>query len=283
MSPTVRPPAVAGLFYEADPAALRRTVEGYVGAAPAPRLPTGRFRAVLLPHAGHVYSGRIAGLGVGAVEWPEAVILLGPNHTGRGAAASVSPASAWETPLGAVPVDARLRDDLLVSCRRLALDEAAHRQEHSLEVILPFLQAVRPDVRIVCVSMGDPDLSLCRDVGEAVAGAVSRSAEEGVRVAIVVSSDLNHYLPRAQNRKKDDRALDALLAGDPDELFDRVLVKEGISMCGILPATALLVALRRLGGARAELLAHGDSSDAGGGASRVVGYASVLWSLPEAA
>jgi AmmeMemoRadiSam system protein B len=92
-----------------------------------------------------------------------------------------------------------------------------------------------------------------------------------------VSSDLNHYLPKAKNAAKDERAIDALLLGNPEELFDRVLVRERISMCGILPATALLVALAELGSAPGRVVARGDSADAGGEESRVVGYASIVW------
>jgi AmmeMemoRadiSam system protein B len=92
-----------------------------------------------------------------------------------------------------------------------------------------------------------------------------------------VSSDLSHYLPRERNREKDDRALDALLAGDPVELFDRVLSRERISMCGVLPATALLEALKSLPPSRPRLLARGDSGNAFGDTSRVVGYAAVIW------
>jgi AmmeMemoRadiSam system protein B len=147
-------------------------------------------------------------------------------------------------------------------------------------VIVPFLQAARADVSIACLSLGEPDLALCLRVGRAVARVVSRLEAGGARVALVVSSDLNHYLPREQNRGKDDSAIDALLGGDPAELFDRVLLRERISMCGVLPATALLEALRGLPPAVPRLLARGDSGDAFGDTSRVVGYAAVVWETP---
>jgi AmmeMemoRadiSam system protein B len=239
---------------------------------------------VLLPHAGYVYSGRIAAKGVAAVSWPARAILLGPNHRGVGVAAALSPASAWRTPLGDVPVDRPLAEALLAACPDLKENASAHAQEHALEVLLPFLQAVRPDLSVVCVSLGEPDLDLCLSVGSAAAQVVQEAEDRGdERIALVVSSDLSHYLPRKENRKKDDRALDALLMGDPRELFTRVLFREHISMCGILPSTALLAALGSLPGNTPALLAHGDSADAGGDEDRVVGYASVLWSSEEAA
>lgn len=277
MSDSVRLPAVAGLFYEGDARALRADVGSYLSAAPAPRVPAHAWRALLLPHAGHVYSGGVCGAGVGAVELPQTVLLLGPNHHGSGAAVALSGAAAWRTPLGDVPVARSLVEELLAAGAPLRRDDAAHGREHSLEVILPFLQVSRPDVAVACLSIAEPDLDLCLAVGRGVARAVARLEGRGERVALLVSSDMNHYLPRERNREKDDRALDALLRGDPAELFDRVLLRERISMCGVLPATALLEALRGLPPAVPRLLARADSGDASGDTSRVVGYAAVLW------
>jgi hypothetical protein len=280
LSRSVRPPAVAGTFYEADPARLSATVTRLLAAPHEAPRPAGAWRALLLPHAGHVYSGGIAAAGVSAVTWPAKAILLGPNHHGIGAAAALSPAAAWRTPLGDVPRDAALAADLLALCPALEEDESAHRLEHSLEVIVPFLQKAAPGLSIACISLGEPDPALCIAVGEAVAGAVRRAEARGENVAIVVSSDLNHFLPRAQNRAKDDRALAALATGDPRKFFERVHEKERISMCGVLPATALLRALAVLGSGPAKVVAQGDSSDAFGDVSRVVGYAAVLWERP---
>jgi AmmeMemoRadiSam system protein B len=280
LSRSVRPPAVAGTFYEGDPERLSDTVAGLLAAVQTAPRPVGSWRALLLPHAGHVYSGGICAAGVGAVDWPPKVILLGPNHHGIGAAAALSPAAVWRTPLGDVPRDSALAADLKELCPALEEDETAHRLEHSLEVILPFLQKAVPGLSIVCVSIGEPDPALCIAVGDAVAGAVRRAEARRENVAIVVSSDLNHFLPRAQNRVKDDRALAALATGNPRTLFERVHEKERISMCGVLPATALLRALALLGSGPAKVVAQGDSSEAFGDVSRVVGYAAVLWEKP---
>ncbi len=278
----VRPPAVSGVFYEGDARSLRGDVDAYLAGAGTPRLPAESWRALLLPHAGHVYSGRIAGHGVGAVEWPGLALLLGPNHHGEGASVALSPEAAWRTPLGDVGVSSELAEALLSACPDLRPDPRAHRREHALEVLVPFLQVARPGIEIACVSLGEPDFALCASVGAGLARVVRAFEERGRRVALVVSSDLNHYLPRPRNRERDLRAVDALLQGDPRELFERVLVRERISMCGVLPATALLEALKHLPPTRARLLAQGDSGDAFGETSRVVGYAAVLWeTLPE--
>ncbi len=277
MKRSVRPPAVAGTFYEGEPARLSATVGRLLAAHERPRVPVGRWRALLLPHAGHVYSGGIAAAGVASVAWPSTVLLLGPNHHGAGAAAALSPSGAWRTPLGDVPVNVALGADLLSLGGEIREDEAAHRHEHSLEVILPFLQKAAADLSITCLSIGEPDLALCLAVGDAVAEAVRRAEARGELVAIVVSSDLNHYLPRTQNRVKDDRALSALKEGKPQAFFEAILGRERISMCGVLPATALLRALEVLGASPARIVAQGDSGDAFGDLSRVVGYAAVLW------
>lgn len=277
MSDAVRLPAVAGLFYEGGARALRADVEGFLGEARGPRVAASDWRALLLPHAGHVYSGAVCGAGVGAVELPPTVLLLGPNHHGEGEGLSLSDATAWRTPLGDVPAARGLVDALLSAGGGIRLDARAHRREHALEVIVPFLQAARKDVSVAFLSIGEPDLGACLEAGRAVARAVTSREARGGRVALVVSSDLNHYLPRDENRRKDDRAIDALLGGDPEELFRRVLLRERISMCGVLPATVLLEALRGLPPVAPRLLSRGDSGDAFGDTGRVVGYAAVLW------
>ena len=277
MTEAVRLPAVAGLFYEGDARALRTDVERHLEAPGRARRTAAEWRALLLPHAGHVYSGAVCGAGVGAVELPATVLLLGPNHHGAGAGVALSGAAAWRTPLGDVPLAGGLAEELRKASPAILTDEAAHRREHALEVILPFLQAARPGLSVACLTLGEPDLSVCLEVGRAVAEAVTRVEARGERVGIVVSSDLNHYLPRERNREKDGRAIDALLLGDPAELFTRVLARERISMCGVLPATALLAALTKLPPTRPRLVARGDSGDAFGDTSRVVGYAALLW------
>ncbi|MBL8111267.1 MAG: AmmeMemoRadiSam system protein B [Acidobacteria bacterium] len=287
----VRNPAVAGLFYENRPQVLREAIEalllerdaealaraapGVPPCAPAP-VPAENVTALLLPHAGHMYSGRIAAAGVGAVLWPRRVILLGPNHRGAGAPLAISPASAWRTPLGDLPVSSRLSAALLAE-GPFEKDGKAHAREHALEVIAPFLQVVRPDVEAAFVSVGRADLALCEAAGRAVAEVVKSFALHGEKIALVVSSDLNHYLDRAANWRKDLRALELLLEGDPEVFFRGVLYEDDISMCGVLPATVLLYALRSLPSATGRVLLHGDASATSGDAERVVGYAAVLW------
>ena len=264
----VRRPAVAGSFYDGDPEQLERDVRQHLGEA-GPARPA--FGAIA-PHAGYIYSGPVAGAVYARIEVPATAVVLCPNHTGRGAPGAVEPSDAWRTPLGDVPVDKGLAGRLLELAPSLTEDSAAHAREHSLEVQLPFLQLRRPDVAIVPVCLGAPDLALCREVGHALASLVAESEDPPLLIA---SSDMNHYESRAVGRAKDDRALARVEALDPEGLF-RTVLAENITMCGFLPSTALLFAAREAGVSSAKVVARRDSGDQTGDTSSVVGYAGVV-------
>jgi AmmeMemoRadiSam system protein B len=257
------------MFYEARPERLKQDVRSHLGAAGDP--PNAVFGAIV-PHAGYVYSGPVAGAVYSRIRIPPRAVILCPNHTGRGAPASLDPSDAWRTPLGDVPVNRRLADRLAELAPSLERDSAAHAREHSLEVQLPFLQVLRPDVEIVAVCLGARDLELCREVGEAFA---ALAAEEAEAPLLLASSDMNHYESRAIGRRKDDQALARVEALDPEGLFATV-VSEGITMCGFLPATALLFAARKAGASPARVVARRDSGDETGDVTSVVGYAGVI-------
>jgi MEMO1 family protein len=267
----IRPPAVAGAFYDEDAGTLRRNVEEL--------LPTGvaassAFGAIV-PHAGYIYSGRVAAQVYARVAIPARVILICPNHTGRGAPASLDPSEAWRTPLGNVAVDRKLAGRLGQLAPSLEDDADAHAGEHSLEVQLPFLQVLRPDVAIVAVCLGVADLELCREVGEALARLHAEEARRGEPPLLLASSDMNHYESRAVGSRKDALALARIDTLDPEGLFATVRA-HSISMCGFLPATALLFAARAAGCPRPEVVARGDSGDVTGNSASVVGYAGVV-------
>ncbi len=267
---SVRPPAVAGMFYEARPERLDREVRGLLdrpdGAPPQPAF------GAIAPHAGYVYSGSVAGAVYAGIRIPAAGVILCPNHTGRGAPAALDPSEAWRTPLGDARVSRRLSERMLALAPSLREDGEAHRREHSLEVQLPFLQAARPDFEFVPICIGEPSLGLCREIGEALAVLVGEEAEPPLLIA---SSDMNHYESREIGRAKDDRALARIEALDPEGLY-RTVLTESISMCGFLPATALLFAARARGARRARVVARADSGDRTGDVASVVGYAGVV-------
>jgi AmmeMemoRadiSam system protein B len=256
------------MFYDARAERLEKDVRSRF---PPDASPEPAFGAIV-PHAGYVYSGSVAGAVYARLRIPATCVILCPNHTGRGAPASLEPSDAWRTPLGDVPVNRRLADRLLALAPSLEQDAEAHRREHSLEVQLPFLQVLRPDVEFVPVCLGEPSLALCREVGEALARIC---AEEPDPPLVLASSDMNHYESREVGRRKDDRALARVEGLDPEGLF-RTVLTESISMCGFLPATALLFAARARGEHRARVVARADSGDETGDTSSVVGYAGVV-------
>jgi MEMO1 family protein len=265
----VRPPAVAGQFYPANARALERAVAATLAEAPV----TPDAVGVMMPHAGYVYSGAVAGETISRVEVPGRVVLLGPNHTGRGAPVSVYPGGAWSMPFGEVAVDEELSSLLLGELPEAQADEEAHRREHSLEVQLPFLHYRRGrPLRASFVTFFPLPPSACRRAGRALAAAIGRVKEP---VLIVASSDMNHYESERVTLAKDPLALERVLALDPDGLL-AVVAKVGISMCGAVPTAVMLHAAIALGAKKAGLVRHTTSAQASGDAGQVVGYAGVV-------
>ncbi len=267
-----REPAVAGRFYPARKERLADEVAALLAERPGGRAtaePPRPVTGVLAPHAGYVYSGKVAGATYARVDVPERAVVMCPNHTGRGAVVSLWPDGAWLTPLGRVPVD-QLLTSALIECDLAAADREAHRFEHALEVQLPFLQLRRPDVAIAALCLGPLSFAQCRALGKAVAAAARRRP-----ALLVASSDMSHYLPAARAREKDMRALERFLALDPEGLY-QVVRREDISMCGYVPATVMLVAALDLGAREAELVRYGNSAEAGAGEDSVVGYAGAV-------
>lgn len=265
----LRPPVVAGSFYPRDPARLQRELND-LWPRPAPE--TEAYAAVMVPHAGYVYSGRTAAAVYARLAPADTYILLGPNHSGPGAAVAVASEQPWETPLGAVPVDADMSRSVLELCPAARRDDSAHRREHALEVQLPFLQKAGGTFSIVCISLSTLKWSVLEQVGLALAEAVRRAKR---RTVIVASSDMNHFENLELTRRLDHLALEKVQALDPQGLIE-VVTREGISMCGVGPAAAMLAAAKALGASQAEVAAYATSAEASGDEDRVVGYAGVL-------
>ena len=219
-----------------------------------------------------MYSGKVAGAVYGRVALPKLVVLLGPNHTGLGPWGSIMTRGRWAIPGGDLEIAADLAEAILSRCAELREDESAHAREHALEVQLPFLRRLRPDVQFVPLTLMKTDLAFCLAVGRAVATTVAAWPES---VLLISSTDLNHYESQAVSNRKDRLAIEAILALDPDGL-QRTVRDHHISMCGIAPTTALLAALRDLGSPRAELIRYMTSGDVSGDYDRVVGYGGVI-------
>ena len=274
---SIRRPAVAGRFYPASADQLAREVASYLlpgaGEDAGPGAVTTRPAcAVMAPHAGYVYSGAVAGRVFARVEVPPRVIIMCPNHTGAGPVISVMTEGAYRIPGADVAVDTALAAAIMSEVPEARADRAAHRAEHAIEVELPFLLARQPRLRIVPMVLGRLPLAETLALGQALHRAVQRVGED---VLVLASSDMSHYLPDARARVVDRMALTPLLGFDPQGLY-RTVVTHDISMCGFVPATAMLAYAREAGAAAPELLAYATSGDAFGDTSRVVGYAGVV-------
>jgi AmmeMemoRadiSam system protein B len=265
----IRLPAVAGRFYPDDPGRLRAAVDSFLAGGEEKRI---RVRACLVPHAGYIYSGNIAGEVYRRVEIPARVILVGPRHFPRGAPFAILSDGAWQTPLGMAPIDHLLAENIVRAFPLLREDAAAHSAEHSLEVQLPFLQRLAPSFAFVPIVIGPAQWEQLEALGRALASVIA--AERGP-VLLIASSDMNHYESDAITRVKDRKAIDPMLALEPRKLFDTVR-DEQISMCGYAAAVAALIAARELGATEAELVRYATSGEVNGDMREVVGYAGIL-------
>ena len=262
-----RRPAVAGTFY-AGTERLRDQVRAL--------LPEGARRqpvvGAVAPHAGYMYSGRVAAAVYARIQPPATLVILGPNHTGMGVQAAIMTEGAWATPLGEVGIDRALARAIAEASPTLAEDPLAHLDEHSVEVQLPFIQVLMPGAQFVPICLMSQSLGVCRDVGHAVAEGVRQTGRPAV---IVASTDMSHYVPQEVAERKDRQAIAAVEALDAEGLF-AVVRRERISMCGFHPTAAALVAARELGATAGHLVQYATSGEVSGDFQQVVGYAGLL-------
>ncbi len=276
MAGTIRRPAVAGRFYPGDERTLRRDVTDFLerGGSGDPARPAA---AAMAPHAGYVYSGGIAGQVFARIEVPETVIVMCPNHTGMGRRIALITEGSFRIPGADIPIAEDLASELVAEIEGAELDRLAHQNEHAIEVELPFLLARQPALQIVPMVLSGVREQAAVAIGEAIHRVVSR---RGDRVLVLASSDMSHYLPDAEARKVDHQALAPLLDFEPEKLY-RTVVENDISMCGFIPATAMLAYARAAARAAPEMVGYATSGDAFGDYSRVVGYAGVvIWDQP---
>jgi len=266
----LRLPAVAGRFYPSDPAELTAQVRQY--AKPDPQAKPLAVKACLVPHAGYMYSGHVAGAVFSRIALPQKIVILGVRHFPRGEAMAILLSGAWRTPLGDAPIDAPLAKALFAECPPLREDRVAHRAEHSLEVQVPFLQVLAPGFAFVPIALGTVRFEDLVSVGEGLGRALAATPD----VLLLTTSDLNHYEDDQTTRVKDHKAIEKLLALDPRGLYD-ICRNEDISMCGLGPAVAMLTALCALKAKHAELVRYATSADVSGDTTAVVGYAGLIF------
>lgn len=271
-APAVRPPAVAGRFYPARAETLARDVQTYLAPLPTKAETVTGAIGCIVPHAGYMYSGSVAGAVYRRLPARASYIILCPNHFGRGAPLAVVSGGSWHTPLGDTPINTALALALKKNCHLLMEDSAAHSEEHSLEVQLPFLQQSVRRFDFVPVSIGASGFAALESLGQGIAKALQGFPEPAL---VIASSDMNHYEPDDVTRIKDRKAIEKILALDPQGLYD-VVRREDISMCGYGPAIAMLTAAKIPGARQAELVKYATSGDAGGDRDAVVGYAGII-------
>jgi AmmeMemoRadiSam system protein B len=273
-SNSIRPAAVAGTWYPGTAGALARDVDGYVDAADA-ACPTGRLHAIIAPHAGLMFSGPVGAYAykAAAAAGPFDVILLaGPSHFVAFDGIALYPSGAFESPLGPAVIDETLAREIAESSPVMHVMPEAHRREHSLEMQLPFIRRLLPDVPIVPMLMG----LQTRETIQAFAGVLG-AAGEGRRVLLVASTDLSHYFDAARARTLDARVESCVAQNDPGrllEIFEQYPEGERgrYVACGGGPAIAVMMAARARGAQHGRVLKYMHSGEISGDNSGVVGY-----------
>jgi AmmeMemoRadiSam system protein B len=271
MGAPLRPAAVAGSWYPGTARAIADEVDRYLDAAEPVEAP-GRLVALVSPHAGLRYSGPVAAHGYALLRaraGPGVVVLVGPSHRAAFDGVAAQARGAWETPLGRTPIDEALAQAVLDAGPVVFEDADVHREEHSLEMQMPFLQRLVPRLRIVPLLMG----SQSREEVLGLAAALAKGLA-GRDALLVASSDLSHYQPAAVANRADAMAVAEVERFDDEALLARLEVHRNVA-CGGGPVVAVMRAARELGADRATVLKYGDSGDAGEhDKSHVVGYLS---------
>ena len=265
----IRNAVAAGRFYPGSAAEIREMMKTLVDKKAKKEAAVG----LLMPHAGYLYSGAVAGATISRVKLKDTCIIMGPSHTGVGHPFSIMTEGKWQTPLGEVEIDSAMGQKLIAGSDYLREDELAHIHEHAVEVQIPFLQYLKPDIKIVPIILAFAPAEAYKAIGLDIARAVEATKREAV---IIASGDMTHYEPQQTAEKKDKQAIEAMLKLDEDELTRRYEELD-ISMCAYGPAVSLISAARELGATGAELVKYQTSGDSTGDYSSVVGYAGIIF------
>ncbi|HUU51117.1 MAG TPA: AmmeMemoRadiSam system protein B [Nitrospinota bacterium] len=264
----IRKPAVAGQFYPHDGSEVRKQIKEFT----VEDVKKEKVIAAVCPHAGYIYSGGVAGEVYSRIQLPKNIVIIGPNHTGIGAPASVMADGEWEMPTGNVKINSELANAIINQSRYLKNDSMGHVREHSLEVQLPFIQYFIEDFTIVPISLMRSDYEICEDVGNAIYKGIEAIDKETL---IIASTDMTHYESHESAVEKDKKAIDEILKLNSEGLY--TTIKENhISMCGFIPTTTTIIASKLLGAKECELIRYTTSGEVSGDYEHVVGYAGLL-------
>ncbi len=264
----IRQPYVAGYFYPFDPDELKSMIEEMVDLE-AEKI---KAKCLISPHAGYIYSGKVAGSVYSSAQLPDHFVLLGPSHVYMDSRIAIMKQGAWQTPLGIVPVNEELAEIISQQADSVSKEEEVHKKEHSLEVQLPFIQFLKKEFSIVpiCISY-NTDYSDLENLGKALAESIKKWGRETLLIA---STDMSHQEKQETARKKDQKAIQQILDLNPKKLVE-VVKRENISMCGFQPTAAAIIAAKKLGATNADLIKYQTSGDVTRDFDQVVGYAGI--------
>ncbi len=271
----VRPSPIAGQWYEGNPETLARNVDQYMDDARLPEL-DGEVVAVIAPHAGHKYSGAVAGYAFAALrdQQPDLVAVIAPMHHPYYEPLLTTAHDAYHTPLGNIPVDKNVLTELNLALKSelgFGLVTVSNDPEHSLEIELPFLQrALKSDWKLLPIMVRAQDSRVSEGVGIALARVLRAR-----NFALVASTDLSHFYNQQTALKYDRAMLERIESFDPEGAFDLERAEKGFA-CGLGAFTAVLWAARELGADRVKVLRHATSGDVTGDYASVVGYGAAV-------
>ncbi|MBN2067855.1 MAG: AmmeMemoRadiSam system protein B [Candidatus Diapherotrites archaeon] len=257
----VRTESVAGSFYPKEKKALAEQIKGFFKGLPKEK----KTSYVIAPHAGYIYSGKVAAHSFNALQESKCFAILSPNHTGMGERISVSAADEWQTPLGKIPVDKKAREKLLAALG-IEADDIAHVQEHSIEVQIPFLQHQFKEFKILPITIMTQNMGELKQLGGTLA--------ELKGISIVASSDFTHFEPVESAREKDLAAIEKVKKLDL-EGFHKMVMERKLSICGHAPIAALMQCCREKGIRQGKLFKYDSSATASHDEMNVVGYAAI--------
>lgn len=266
----IRKPVVSGTFY---PTGSKKIID-FIKTNLPKKVEPENIKAAIMPHAGYVYSGRVAVETAAKIAPKGLVVAMGPNHTGRGQPFSVYPDGAWQTPLGDVEIDSQTVD-VLTKDSILVKDTQAHIYEHSIEVELPILQYFFSQFKFIPIVCAVAELSIYQQVAQLIYRILKEKDSLGESL-ILASSDMTHYEPQAQAVRKDKYVIDAILNLDTKSLLQRV-DEQNVSICGIAPVSVMLEIMKLTGIKNSHLVKYATSGEINKEYSSVVGYAGLVF------
>jgi len=275
----MRYPAVSGQFYSNSSKSLERQIDSFLDTA---RKETKISSDIgISPHAGYEYSGKIAALTFASLEKNlkkknTTVIIAGPNHTGIGGLVAVS-FEDWKTPIGVSSTDLRLAGAIIQNCTIISKDELAHFREHSIEVLLPFLQRINPQAKIVAVCIGLQEQRVAAQVGRAIFEACAKEEFKDRNIVLLSSSDFSHYVSGEMARKMDKMALEFIKQLNSYE-FEREIVENELTICGHGPIVVAIEYAKLAGKKQGKVLKYSNSGlETGGNEAQIVAYAGIVF------